>query len=174
MRERGEAAGGTGGEEADGVRPGTAPSVRTAAGGGPKAGQRAGEEPDSTASARRWLAAWGACVASADTDAARPLFDPDVVGFGTRASTALGLERLVADQWSHVWPSISDFAFDVEGALVLVSDDGGQAVVAATWTSTGRRTDGTVGPRPGRATIVVRRDAAGAWRGVHTHFSLTP
>lgn len=125
-------------------------------------------------SVRDWLAAWGACVARADTDAARPLFDPGVVGFGTRATAAVGLERLVAEQWSHVWAAISDFAFDVDGALVLVASDGGQAVIATNWTSTGQRADGKNGLRPGRATIVLRRDPDGPWRGVHTHFSLTP
>ena len=126
------------------------------------------------ASVRAWLAAWGACVARADMDAARPLFDPVVVGFGTRASAAIGLEELVGHQWSHVWPSISDFAFDVDGAFVFVSGGGDQAVVATSWTSTGRRADGTTGDRPGRATVVLRRDAAGGWLGVHTHFSLSP
>lgn len=126
-------------------------------------------------SALDWLATWGACVASADFDGARPLFDRDVVGFGTRAEVAVGLERLVAEQWRHVWPAIGDFCFDIGTAVVFVAGDRRQAVIACGWTSTGRRGDGTVGHRPGRATIVLRRDDPSApWRGVHTHFSLSP
>lgn len=124
---------------------------------------------------REWLAEWGACVARADIDAGRELFDADVVGFGTRAGVAVGLDALVAEQWRHVWPAIDDFTFDVDGARVYLSADALQAVVATTWTSTGRGGAAEVGARPGRATIVCRRATAAApWQGVHTHFSLTP
>jgi hypothetical protein len=130
----------------------------------------AGHDVDDDRSVRAWLAEWGERVAGVDIEGARPLFDPDVVGFGTRAEVAVDLERLVADQWAHVWPSISGFAFDVDGARVLLAGDGRQAVIATTWTSVGPG-----GQRPGRATVVLRRpDRASPWRGIHTHFSLTP
>jgi ketosteroid isomerase-like protein len=129
----------------------------------------------SDTSVREWLAAWGACVARVDIDEARHLFDDDVVGFGTRAEVAVGLDALVTEQWRHVWPAIADFAFDVDGAHVYLSSDGLLAVIATTWTSTGRGGAAEAGPRPGRATIVCRRESSGGpWRGVHTHFSLTP
>lgn len=128
-----------------------------------------------TDSVRAWLRDWGDCVAAADIDAALPLFATDVVGFGTRADVAVGRDQLAAQQWRHVWPAIEGFAFDVDGALVLVAGDGLQAVIATTWTSSGTRPDGTVGPRPGRATVVLRRhDTQSPWLGVHTHFSLAP
>jgi ketosteroid isomerase-like protein len=115
---------------------------------------------------RDWLATWGGYVADVDLDAAAALFDADVVGFGTRAEVAEGLAALRADQWSQVWPEITGFAFDVAGATAAVSDDGTQGVLWTTWWSDGRR---------GRATVVLRREGArGGWRGVHTHFSLTP
>lgn len=115
---------------------------------------------------RSWLATWGGYVAAVDLDAAEALFDPDVVGFGTRAEVAVGLAALRTDQWSQVWPNITGFAFDVDGATTAVSDDGTQGVLWTAWWSDGRR---------GRATIVLRRDeTSGSWRGVHTHFSLTP
>ena len=123
------------------------------------------------ASLREWLRAWGDCVARADFSAARPLFDPSVTGFGTYAGAVAGLDRLEAEQWRHVWPSISGFRFDADGAQLLVSGDGTLAVIVTTWTSIGP--EGT--DRPGRATIVVRRaGVASPWRGVHTHFSLVP
>lgn len=124
-------------------------------------------------SVRAWLRHWGELVAACDVDAARDLFDDAVLGFGTRADVAVGLERLVADQWQQVWPTIDDFAFDVDGAAVYVAEDGTLAVVASRWTSTRREPDGTAAPRPGRATVVLRR-AGTSWRGLHTHFSLDP
>lgn len=99
-----------------------------------------------------------------DFDTASTMFDPAVVGFGTRAEVAVGLDELRTQQWGHVWPAITNFAFDVDGATTQVSDDGSQGVIWATWSSEGRR---------GRATVVlVRRQDA--WLGVHTHFSLRP
>jgi ketosteroid isomerase-like protein len=132
-------------------------------------------EAGDDASIRGWLDAWGDLVASSDIDAARALFADDVIGYGTRANEAIGLDRLVSDQWSKVWPAISGFRFDVEGAVVWVSPDRRLAVIAATWTSQGRRPDALVGQRDGRATVVLRRDGvAERWTGVHTHFSLVP
>lgn len=115
---------------------------------------------------RAWLAAWGSCVAAVDFETAAAMFDPAVVGFGTRAEVAVGIEELRAQQWGEVWPAITGFAFDVDGATTTASDDGTQAAIGTTWSSEGRR---------GRATIVLRRAAeAGRWLGVHTHFSLRP
>ena len=94
------------------------------------------------------------------------MFDDAVVGFGTRADVAVGLAELRRTQWGSVWPSISGFTFAVEDAGTLVSADGTQGAIWTKWSSEGRR---------GRATIVLRRDAAqGVWLGVHTHFSLNP
>jgi hypothetical protein len=122
------------------------------------------------ASVRAWLRAWGDCVAAVDFERARPLFDATVTGFGTFAGAVVGLDRLEAEQWRQVWPTITGFAFDADGAQVLVSRDRCQAVIVTTWTSS---RDGR--ERPGRATVVVRRDdAASTWLGVHTHFSLVP
>jgi len=113
-----------------------------------------------------WLAAWGRCVASVDFETAAAMFDPAVVGFGTRAEVALGLEELRAEQWGRVWPAITGFAFDVDAARTIVSDDRTQAAIWTTWSSAGRH---------GRATMVLRREVeTGAWLGVHTHFSLRP
>lgn len=133
-------------------------------------------DPALVESARAWLAAWGAEVAAAQTDVARARFDAAVVGFGTYAKHPLiGLDRLAADQWSNVWHTIEDFAFDVESSVVLASPDGLQAVVIAPWNSSKRDADGVARPRPGRATIVLTRDGVDQpWRGTHTHFSLVP
>lgn len=126
-------------------------------------------------SVRAWLAAWGAEVAALDFGAAELRFAPDVVGFGTRATVARGLDDLLADQWSHVWPAIADFRFDVEGADVWVSGDRCMAVLGTGWYSSGRTARGETFPRNGRATVLLTRDDVDlAWSGRHTHFSLQP
>lgn len=128
---------------------------------------------DVITSVRDWMAAWGREVAAADLEAGRARFADDVIGFGTRADVARGLEALHADQWSKVWPKIEDFAFRLDELDVLASPDACLAVAICGWESTGIDADGNRFPRPGRATVVLRRDDPSApWRGVHTHFSM--
>lgn len=118
-----------------------------------------------------WLRALERCVRNVDYTAARDLFAPDVVAFGTRADVVEGLENLQNNQWSGVWPTIRDFTFDLDQLRWRWSGDQGWAVV--TWTSTGFHPDGQPFARPGRATLVfVRSD--GALRAQHSHFSLNP
>jgi ketosteroid isomerase-like protein len=120
---------------------------------------------------RDWFRAWETCVRAVDYAGARGLFDPDVSGFGTHAAIVFGQARLESEQWSNVWPSIADFRFDVaqlHGAIA-----GESAWAAVPWTSTGFHADGSAFHRPGRATVILRRDGA-HWRGRHTHFSLNP
>lgn len=124
---------------------------------------------------RAWLARWSGFVAAVDFDGASALFDPSVVGYGTKANEVRGLPALIEHQWSHVWPNIDAFAFDHHGADVWVAPDGLQAVLGSAWSSLGRRADGSTFPRGGRATIVLRRGSIeGPWLGVHTHLSLEP
>jgi ketosteroid isomerase-like protein len=127
------------------------------------------------ATVRDWVAAWGAEVATVDMAAARRRFSPDVVAFGTYADVVHGLDQLEAQQWNSVWPAIDGFAFRIGELVVIASDDGCQAVAVVPWDSVGTAADGTTFARPGRATIVLRRESATApWLGVHTHFSLVP
>jgi len=124
---------------------------------------------------RDWLGSWAAEVAGRDFDSAERRMSGDVVGFGTRATIAVGRAALRADQWEHVWPAIESFEFDVEGAVVWVSPDRLQAVIGASWSSVGRTPAGDTFPRGGRATVVVSRPSfAEPWLGCHTHFSLEP
>jgi ketosteroid isomerase-like protein len=126
-------------------------------------------------SVRAWVAEWGAEVAAAQMDVARQRFDPQVVAFGTATGIVTGIDALHRDQWSAVWPVIRGFAFEVDDLVVLPSPDGLQAVAVVAWRSEGRGADGTWAPRPGRATVVLRRSSLDAtWLGVHTHFSLVP
>lgn len=121
---------------------------------------------------RDWFAQWGEYIRDRDFESARALFAPDVVGFGTHMRIVHGLDALERDQWRNVWGSIDDFTFltdEIEGGA---SPDGLTAWAILPWHSTGFAEDGTPFSRPGRATIIFRRDEG--WRAIHTHFSLAP
>lgn len=124
-------------------------------------------------SVRAWVDGWGAEVAAVDVAAARNRFEPDVSAFGTHADVVSGLEKLVAEQWAPIWPSIDDFRFLTDEMQVIVSPDRLLAVAVVGWSSTGIAEDGSRFDRPGRATVVMKRAAIDAeWVGTHTHFSL--
>jgi ketosteroid isomerase-like protein len=126
-------------------------------------------------SVREWVRAWGAEVAAVDMAAARRRFSPDVVAFGTYAEVVHGLDALESQQWRNVWPTIEGFSFRVDELVVIASPDGCQVVAVVPWDSVGRDDAGSRFPRPGRATVVLRRESPdGLWLGVHTHFSLVP
>src|SRR5690606_17998733 len=95
-----------------------------------------------------WLSEWGRCVAAVDFDTAATLFDPEVVGFGTRADVATGIGELRQEQWGQVWPNITEFAFHVDQATAHASYDGTLGTIWTTWSSKGRQ---------GRATVVLHR-----------------
>lgn len=98
-----------------------------------------------------------------------------MVGFGTHVALVTGLDRLAADQWGNVWPTIADFRFATEHLVALVSPDRLQATAIVPWTSTGFHADGSPFDRPGRATVVLTRETVSSpWLGRHTHFSLAP
>jgi ketosteroid isomerase-like protein len=121
---------------------------------------------------RAWLEEFAAAVRAADTARGRVLFDPGVLGFGTVARRADGLDRLVEDQWRTTWAATTGFDFAWDD--VRVGGDDEETWVAAPWASTGFDAMGRAFPRRGRATLVLRRGADGAWRALHTHFSLDP
>jgi ketosteroid isomerase-like protein len=120
-----------------------------------------------------WVAEWGAEVAAADVRAGRRRFDEDLVAFGTYADVVVGRDAVEAAQWMQIWPAIEDFEFLLEDLRVRLSRDGLMSVAIVPWISTGIDADGKRFDRPGRATIVLERDAIGEpWLGTHTHFSL--
>jgi ketosteroid isomerase-like protein len=122
-----------------------------------------------------WFSAWATCVRARDYGAARELFHPEVVGFGTRMHVVKGLDRLEQHQWRHVWPTIEDFEFLVDELHCDMSGDGRQAWAVVPWVSTGFHEDGSPFDRPGRATVIfIRETGAAPWRAVHTHISLAP
>jgi len=119
----------------------------------------------------RWLERFAGFVRDVDYAAARPLFHPEILAFGTHRDIIAGLASWQATQWDNVWPRTSDFRFDTETARVLVSSDATMATVVVTWTSTGYHQDGATFDRPGRATLVFDKQD-GAWLCTHSHMSL--
>ena len=133
------------------------------------------ETDELTTALRAWFTRWASYVRACDFEAARALFDPEVVGFGTRMHVVRGLERLEAQQWRHVWPTIRDFSFVLDELHCAASADERQAWAVVPWISTGVQQDGTTFDRPGRATVIfTRATPRDPWRAIHTHISLAP
>lgn len=129
--------------------------------------------PDDHHSIAGWFEEWGGCIASLDFARARTLFVPAVVGFGTWSDFLSGIDDLETRQWREVWPSISDFRFDLDALWTEVSPDRMLGHAAASWTSTGMDEEGRPFARPGRCTVTLcRTDPGTPWLGTHTHFSL--
>src|ERR1700716_3458242 len=84
-----------------------------------------------------WLERFSGYVRDVDYAAARPLFHPDILAFGTHRDVISGLAAWQATQWDNVGPKTSDFRFDTGAARVLVSADNTMATVVVPWTSTG-------------------------------------
>ncbi len=118
-----------------------------------------------------WLERFAAHVRAVDFAAARPMWDEEVIVFGTHQDLVQGREAAIANQWRNVWPRTEDFRFDLARTRVLAEAEGSLAVVIAPWTSMGFGPDGTSFPRPGRATLVFQR-SGDEWKVVHSHMSL--
>jgi len=122
---------------------------------------------------RAWFRELAEHVRAVDFAAARHLFAPDFVAFGTFTNFVTGRGHAEVEQWRQVWPTIDDFAWRLDDVHALVSPDRLFAVGMAVWDSTGYGADGTVFARPGRATVSFTRAKVGdKWVATHTHMSL--
>lgn len=83
--------------------------------------------PDASAETRAFFGAWLETFAShvrdVDYAAARPLFHPDVLAFGTHRDVIPGIEAWITAQWDNVWPKTDDFRFDLGATRVLAAVD---------------------------------------------------
>ena len=129
--------------------------------------------PADHASIKAWFKTWTAFVRAVDFDSARPMFEEDVVAFGTWMDTVEGIDNLMENQWKNIWATIRDFEFLTDTLQVRVSPDRLFAVAVLVWTSSGLHENGEAFPRPGRCTTGLQRDSVDApWKANHTHFSL--
>jgi ketosteroid isomerase-like protein len=129
------------------------------------------EQHETGQAIREWFQTLERSVRRVDYPTMRQYFAPDVLSFGTRAEVVSGLDALVANQWSGIWPNIRDFTINFEQLHWGTSGDLAWGI--APWNSTGFHPDGTSFPRPGRATVIFER-RHGKWLATHTHFSLFP
>ena len=118
-----------------------------------------------------WLERFSGYVRDVDYASAKPMFDADILAFGTHRDVIPGLDAWIRTQWDNVWPRTSDFRFVLDQAHILASPDGAMAIVVVPWTSTGYHRDGSRFDRPGRASMVFNRSGA-EWLCVHSHMSL--
>ena len=116
-----------------------------------------------------WLETFAGHVRAVDYAAARPMWHPGLLAFGTYNNVIQGLETAIATQWDNVWPRTAHFAFNLAETHILGGPD--LAIAVTPWTSTGYAPDGTEFARPGRATMVFTR-AGGEWVCAHSHMSL--
>lgn len=129
--------------------------------------------PDDVAGVKSWFETLAAHVRDVDFIGARPIFAPDMIAFGTFTDFMTGRDATEQQQWRNVWQHIENFRFRPD-IRAIVSPDRLQAVGMAIFDSTGYRQDGTPYDRPGRATVVLVRDAVAAlWLAQHTHLSLS-
>jgi len=127
---------------------------------------------DDLASVRAWFATLAAHVREVDFVGAQPIFDPDMIAFGTFTDFMTGRDAAEQQQWRNVWPHIDNFRWRPD-IRAIVSPDRLQAVGMGIFESTGYREDGTPYDRPGRATVVLVRSSVDApWLARHTHLSL--
>jgi ketosteroid isomerase-like protein len=127
---------------------------------------------DGNTELRTWLDKFQECVRALDYTSARNMVAADVMAFGTYAAVVVGVDALVRDQWSKIWPTIQDFTFRTEELFLDVEAD--IAWLACPWDSKGRSPDGQTFDRPGRMTAGLRRLPDGRWVATHTHHSVYP
>ena len=120
-----------------------------------------------------WFQVWEKQVQKKDFEAAKKLFENDVVSFGTWMNVVEGLDKLCSDQWKNIWPTINNFKFVSNTLFIQISPDRLLANSILVWNSTGYKKNGNSFKRNGRATVVLKRSNLDhSWKGIHTHFSL--
>jgi ketosteroid isomerase-like protein len=133
------------------------------------------EHDDDVALIRRWFQKLQLCIQTVDFVGSRSLFADDIITFGTFAAFTLGRAATEQEQWRHVWGHIDQFRWRLDNLRTLVSGDQLTAVGMAVFESTGYSEGGRAFDRPGRATVVLGRQAVGEeWVAQHTHVSLFP
>jgi ketosteroid isomerase-like protein len=110
------------------------------------------EHPDAGQAIHDWFQTLEGSVRQVDYQTMHRHFAPDVLSFGTRTEVVSGLDALVANQWSGIWPHIRDFTIELEHLHWGASGDLAWGI--APWHSTGFHPNGASFSRPRRATVI--------------------
>lgn len=110
-------------------------------------------------------------VRKLDYDAVRDLIPDDGLYFGSVAAVARGYEELLEQQFTKVWPNISEFNMLADSIDVKVSDS--LACATCIFESGGINPAGNQIQRKGRMTFVFEL-RNGDWVMTHSHDSLFP
>ncbi|MGH7739879.1 MAG: YybH family protein [bacterium] len=129
---------------------------------------------DKNTIAREWLTRFEDCVRGCDFSKARGLFSAAVVGYGSLVGRMTGLDALEGEQWRQVWPNIRQFTFQLGDLRVHGSEEMDLLALAVSWNSVGINQAQGPFERPGRCTLLLKREEDGAWLCAHSHFSLMP
>jgi ketosteroid isomerase-like protein len=128
---------------------------------------------DDLALVRRWFQRLQLHVQTVDFVGARPLFADDMITFGSFNPLTIGRNATEEEQWRTVWGRIDRFRWRLDELHTIVSEDRLTAIGIALFDSMGYTEVGAAYERPGRATIVLGRDAVGDdWVAQHMHISL--
>lgn len=79
----------------------------------------------------QWLTEFQSAITALDFAAARELFHPAIIAFGTTANRADHLTSLCEFEWATRWPGQRDFEFCIGDAKVMPAP--GLFVVAVEW-----------------------------------------
>ena len=124
---------------------------------------------------KAWLVKFQECVQSVDYATARKMFDPDCYCFGSLAEKVFSLDELIEKQWSQIWPNCQGFQFNLDEIHMEICQEGDMACAMVPWTSIGFHPDGNPFERPGRVTILLKKNPSTKnWVALHTHYSLKP
>jgi hypothetical protein len=121
-----------------------------------------------------WLKSFESCVNKVDYEGGKTLFENNCCCFGSVSEMMIGIDELVENQWTKVWPNILDFKFQFDRLHMAMDNNEAIAMCMLPWTSLGFNESGQKFIRPGRVTIFLRRSTEGCLLAYHTHYSITP
>ena len=129
--------------------------------------------PDDLAGVKTWFETLASHVRAVDFIGARPIFEPDMIAFGTFTDFMTGRDLAEEKQWRNVWGTIRNFRYDLDKIEAIVSADRLMAVGMGVWQSDGYHPNGDRFDRPGRTTVTLaRKNATDPFVATHTHMSL--
>ncbi len=111
-----------------------------------------------------WLKKFTDCILSANTEAAKELFDENVFAFGKINHHLNNRENLISHQWSKVWPLAKNWEVTSIHQIQILGEI---AILLISW----KRVSFDDMTTKGRATLIFRKDK-NFLKCIHSHFSI--